>query len=93
MPFIEETWVDMALSVGTAGLHVVERIERCRMVDLAQDGLGSTTPLLGALARERDLRLGVYCSVEKPGRIAIGDETRVRRSVRRAAAVDRNRHV
>ncbi len=93
VPFIEETWVDMTLAVGTAELHVVERIERCRMTDLAQDGLSATTPLLAALATERDLRLGVYCSVEKPGRIAVGDRTTVRRSVRRAAVVDPSRMV
>ena len=79
LPFVEETWTGMSLHVGGAVLHVVERIERCRMVDLAQDGMSSATPLLAALAGERDLRLGVYASVETPGRIAVGDEIVVRR--------------
>ncbi len=79
VPFVEETWTGMSLQLGGAVLQVVERIERCRMVDLAQDGLSSATPLLAALSGERDLRLGVYASVGTPGRIAVGDEIVVRR--------------
>ena len=82
VPFVEETWVGMALHIGTTELHVVELVERCRMVDLAQDGVQSATHLLAALEGERDLRLGIYATVEVPGRISVGDETTVRRIVR-----------
>ena len=82
VPFVEESWVGMALHIGSTELHVVEPIERCRMVDLAQDGVSNAARLLAALEGERDLRLGIYATVEVPGRIAVGDETTVRRVVR-----------
>jgi uncharacterized protein YcbX len=73
-PFVEETWVGSMLRVGEVELTVIERIERCRMVDLAQDGVPTTTPLLKQLGARRDLCLGVYADVVTPGRIAVGDE-------------------
>jgi MOSC domain-containing protein len=76
-PFVEESWVGSRLTVGGATLAVVERIERCRMVDLAQDGLATTTPLLKQLGAHRDLCLGVYADVLTPGRIGVGDRVRV----------------
>jgi uncharacterized protein YcbX len=71
--FMEDTWVGQIIGVGEARLRVVERIERCRMVDLAQDGVATTTPFLKALAGARDARLGVYAAVVMPGRLAVGD--------------------
>jgi len=71
--FVEETWVGQFVSVGQARLRVIERIERCRMVDLAQDGVATTTPFLKALGGARDVRLGVYADVVTPGRLAVGD--------------------
>jgi uncharacterized protein YcbX len=76
-PFVEETWVGSRLAVGDVVLAPVERIERCRMVDIAQDGLRTTTPLLKRLAAERQMLLGVYADVVSPGRIGVGDEVRV----------------
>jgi uncharacterized protein YcbX len=76
-PFEEETWVGSRLAVGDVTLTVVERIERCRMVDLAQDGVARTAPLLKRLSAEREMCLGVYADVVTPGRIGIGDEVRV----------------
>jgi len=83
VPFVEETWVGMVLTLGSTELRVAERIERCPTVDLAQDGVTTTTPFLRALAEERDLCLGVYAMVEHPGEVALGDETSVRRTLRR----------
>ncbi len=37
-PFVEEAWVG-EVSVGGVLLTPVERIERCRMIDIAQEGL------------------------------------------------------
>lgn len=73
-PFEEEGWVGSSLGIGSAGLRLVERIPRCRMVDLAQDGLDSTTPWLKALGGDRELCLGVYADVVTPGAIAVGDQ-------------------
>lgn len=71
-PFVEESWIGQRVAVGEAELKVVERVERCRTVDLAQDGLTSTTGVLKGLAAVRGRCLGVYADVVVPGRIAIG---------------------
>ena len=72
-PFVEETWLGRVVRVGAVELRVTQRIERCRTVDLAQDGVTTTTPLLKALGRSREVCLGVYAEVLAPGRIAVGD--------------------
>lgn len=71
-PFVEETWRE-PVRVGDVLLQAVKEIERCRTVDLAQDGVPGTTRLLKALGGERDLCLGVYLSVLEPGVIRVGD--------------------
>jgi uncharacterized protein len=75
-PFVEEAWSG-DLAVGPVGLRVVERIERCRTVDLAQDGVPTTTPLLKALGADRELCLGIYLDVAVPGVIRVGDDVLV----------------
>jgi uncharacterized protein YcbX len=79
-PFVEETWVGSRLAVGDVTLTVVERIERCRMVDLAQDGVATTAPLLKRLSARREMCLGVYADIISAGRIGIGDQVRVDRA-------------
>ena len=73
VPFEEESWPGREITVGGAILQVVERIERCRVVDLAQDGVATRTPLLKTLGEHRDLCLGVYADVVRPGLVEIGD--------------------
>ncbi|WP_297734344.1 MOSC N-terminal beta barrel domain-containing protein [Nocardioides sp.] len=72
-PFIEESWVEKALSRGPVALGVVSRAARCRMVDIAQDGFVPADRLLKRLGEERDLALGVYADVIRPGAIRVGD--------------------
>ena len=72
-PFVEEAWVGRSLTVGGVGLRVVERVPRCRMVDVAQDGTSAEGSLLKHLGAERDLCLAVYADVETPGVLAVGD--------------------
>ncbi len=71
-PFVEETWTDGVVQVGEVALAVVERTERCRMVDIAQDSLAPQPGFLKALGRERDLCLGVYAEVVTGGRLRRG---------------------
>ena len=73
-PFVEESWTGSALTVGGAHLRVVQRIDRCRTIDVAQDGAEARGPWLRHLAAERDLFLAVYADVATPGRIEVGDE-------------------
>ncbi len=70
----EETWVGRELTVGGVRLSVVAPIERCRTIDIDQDGMGFETPWLAALGRTRSAQIGVYADVETPGRVAVGDE-------------------
>ena len=72
-PFIEETWTGRSVRLGETELSIVERTERCRMVDIAQDGLPPQPGWLKSLGRERELCLGIYASVLTPGRIGLGD--------------------
>jgi uncharacterized protein YcbX len=73
-PFVEETWTAQ-IAVGAAGLRPVERIERCRMIDIAQDGLPHEQGRwLKALTRTREMQLGIYLDVVTPGVVRVGDE-------------------
>ncbi len=71
-PFVEETWSGV-LTVGSARLRVVRRVERCRMVDIAQEGLPAQGGWLKGLTDTREMCLAVYLDVESPGTIALGD--------------------
>lgn len=74
-PFIEETWLGRSVTIGDAELRVVERIPRCRTVDIvqAQEGVRTTTNLLRPLTLAREMCLGMYAEVVRPGPIRIGD--------------------
>ena len=73
-PFVEETWVG-EVAVGGVLLTPVERIERCRMIDIAQEGPAAEEgQWLKALTRSRDMQLGIYLEVVAPGVVRVGDE-------------------
>jgi uncharacterized protein YcbX len=74
-PFVEESWTGV-VEIGGVRLTPVERIERCRMVDIAQDGLPPEGRWLKRLTEAREMSLGIYLDVEAPGTIAVGDRVR-----------------
>ena len=76
-PFVEESWVGHAIRVGGATFRVVERVERCRMIDVAQVGVRAEGPWLKPLAAEREMCAAVYADVVAPGRVAVGDTIEV----------------
>jgi hypothetical protein len=76
-PFEEEGWIGSTLTIGGVHLMPVGRIERCRTIDLAQDGVETTTQWLVPLGRQRDLRVAVYCEVKARGAVAVGDQLTV----------------
>ena len=76
-PFIEEAWLGATVTVGGCALRITTRIERCRMVDITQDGVDPRMPLLKPLADERGMNLAVYADVAAPGRISVGDPVTV----------------
>lgn len=75
-PFVEESWVGHDLDVGTARLRVVERVPRCRTIDIRQDGADPGARWLTPLTREREMCLAVYADVVRPGLVAVGDPAR-----------------
>lgn len=78
-PFLEESWVGRELAFGatldaaTVVLRVVERIERCRMVDLAQVEVAEMDGLLRTISDQRNLCAAVYADVVTAGTVRIGD--------------------
>lgn len=76
-PFEEDRWAGSVLDVGSAFLRVTQSIPRCRMIDIVQDGVVPGTHWLKPLATGRDLFLGIYADVERPGVMAVGDECSV----------------
>jgi len=75
-PFAEESWAGV-VAVGAVRLTPAQRIPRCRMIDIAQEGLPREGRWLKALTEARDMCLGVYLDVVGPGRVAVGDEVTV----------------
>jgi uncharacterized protein YcbX len=76
-PFVEEGWLGRELALGTARLRVVERAPRCRMIDIAQDGVVPGEKWLRSLTREREMFLAVYAEVTLPGTVSVGDHVEV----------------
>lgn len=72
-PFIEETWEGREFAIGTAILRITERIPRCRMIDIPQDSAVPLGRWLKTLAAERDMCLGMYGDVARPGTVSVGD--------------------
>jgi uncharacterized protein YcbX len=77
-PFVEERWVQRELGLGSTRLHVVERVPRCRMIDIRQDSVEPGVKWLKSLTRERDMSLAVYADVIRPGQIRVGDQPQLR---------------
>lgn len=75
-PFVEEQRVGREIEIGSARLRVVQRIPRCRMIDISQDGVDPGVQWLKTLTQERDMCLAVYADVTRPGRIGVGDRPR-----------------
>jgi uncharacterized protein YcbX len=72
-PFEEEDWVGRELAVGSTRLRVVTRVERCRTIDLPQDGASASGKWLRPLADEREMCVAVYAEVVAPGTISLAD--------------------
>nr|WP_092543740.1 MOSC domain-containing protein [Actinoplanes derwentensis] len=54
-------------------LRPVRQLTRCTMIDMAQDRVGQRNDLLKALAEHQHLTFGVFATVERQGRVTVGD--------------------
>jgi uncharacterized protein len=80
--FVEQDWVGRTLRIGDVELSVTAPTPRCVMVTLAQQDLLADAEVLRTLARHNRVDvlggglfacLGVYASVARGGRIAVGN--------------------
>jgi uncharacterized protein YcbX len=72
--FVEDDWSGRRLRIGRhVVLQVVRPLTRCAMIDMAQDHIGERGDLLKTLAEHHALTFGVFATVERPGRITVGD--------------------
>ena len=76
-PFAEDGWVGREIVVGSVRLHVTERTERCRMVDVEQADVPAQPGLLTTIGTHRGACAGVYAEVVQSGALAVGDEVEV----------------
>ncbi|MGN6246661.1 MAG: MOSC domain-containing protein [Motilibacteraceae bacterium] len=69
----ELDWVGRVLTVGGVRLRVAAGMPRCVMVTMAQASLAADGTVLKAVTELTGGDLGVWCTVEQPGRIERGD--------------------
>lgn len=89
IPFAEENWVGGVLTFGESdgpAVGVTNWDERCSMVNFEPDSARSTPEVLKAIVRAKDNRAGVYGTVTRRGRIAIGQSVFFEPSDRREHA-------
>ncbi len=74
----EDGWIGQRLEVeGSVNLIVTDTADRCVMTMMPQPGLLRAPNVLRAVAREANGRFGVYASVLRGGRLAVGDFVRI----------------
>jgi len=76
VPFEEEEWVGGVLSFGetdeAAAIGITNRDERCSMVNFDPVSARPAPEVLKAIVRVRDNKAGVYGTVTRRGRLAVG---------------------
>ncbi|TPK19102.1 MOSC domain-containing protein [Mesorhizobium sp. B2-5-9] len=70
--FPETEWIGKKLAIGDLVLTVSEPCRRCGFTIIAQDGFDDDPGILRNLVRHNAHNLGVYCTVDRPGRVGIG---------------------
>ncbi len=75
--FPETEWIGRRLAIGPVELTIVEPCRRCGFTVVAQEGLENDPDILRTIVRHNSRNLGVYCTVDRPGRIALDDTMRL----------------
>jgi hypothetical protein len=73
----EREWLGKKLTIGDAVLKVSEPCERCGMTIIHPDTLEIDPDVLRRVRSELGGVMGMYCKVERPGRIAVGDDVTI----------------
>jgi uncharacterized protein len=71
--FVEANWKGQTVRIGSVELKCEIPTARCAMTTHAQAGIPKDSSVLRSIVRDADQNLGIYASVIKNGRIAIGD--------------------
>ncbi len=74
--FPESAWLGRRIAIGEVELTVSEHCRRCGFTVIAQDGFDNDRGILRTLVRNNGHNIGVYCTVDRPGRIEAGAEMR-----------------
>ncbi|ESY67161.1 MULTISPECIES: MOSC domain-containing protein [Mesorhizobium] len=74
--FPETEWIGRKLAIGDLLLTISEPCRRCGFTIIAQDGFDNDPGILRNLVRHNAHNLGVYCTVDRPARVAVGDTMR-----------------
>ena len=64
------------IAIGEVELTISEPCRRCAFTIIAQDGFDYDAEILRTLVRNNGHNIGVYCTVDRPGRIETGAEMR-----------------
>jgi uncharacterized protein YcbX len=75
--FPEQEWCGRRLEIGAAIVRVAVTCPRCVMVTHGFEDLPKDPGVMRALVRESGGNLGVYATVETPGRVRVGDTVRL----------------
>jgi uncharacterized protein len=76
--FVELDWQGRKLQIGEAVFVCQVPTPRCSMVLQAQPGLPRDPQILRTIVRDAEQVVGIYASVERAGRIRIGDPVTLR---------------
>jgi uncharacterized protein YcbX len=78
VPFEEDQWVGGVLSFGEAddapAVTVTMRDVRCAMLNIDPDGGSPAPEMMKAVVRANQNNAGVYCTVTRVGRLAVGQK-------------------
>jgi len=76
VPFLEDEWIGGVISFGEGddapAVTVTVRDERCSMVNLDPDSARGTPEMLKAIVRANQTCAGIYGTVTRTGRLAVG---------------------
>lgn len=72
--FLEKDWIGRRLRLGAIALNAREETKRCGMTFVSQSGLDDDPEILRTVLRHNKRNLGIYCSVDIPGTLRVGDE-------------------
>jgi len=71
--FVEKSWIGLRLQLGQAVIRADEETKRCGMTLVAQPGLPENPEILRTILRQNRRNLGIYCTIDAPGLITVGD--------------------